>query len=86
MRGAGVLEMSQSAFAAVCNGIILTNTLSDTVRAAKVNWLVTEADTMVFSFDDDETINNKFNQQNARFSNSVSIKSVAICVSSGTRK
>lgn len=77
--------MKQPAFAAVCNGVVLTKTLSDTIRAAKVNWLVTEAGTMVYTFDDDDAIARKFDQQNARFGNSVSIKPVTVAVTNGDR-
>ena len=75
--------MTQQAFAAVSNGVILTNTLSDTIRAAKINWLVTEAQTMVYSFDTDEAIERKFDQQNARIGNCVSVKTVTIALTSG---
>jgi len=77
--------MKQPAFAAVCNGIVLTKTLSDTVRAAKINWLVAEACTMVYSTDTDEDVNRKFDQQNAKTGNSVSIKPVTVAVSNGDR-
>lgn len=78
--------MTHRAFAAVINGRILVKTVSDTERAAMVNWLVTEAGEMIYQTDTDTDIVRKFVYANRRKGGCHQILPVEVSLASGIRE
>ena len=54
------MKLSTKGFAVIVDGKILANTVSDTERAAKVNWLVTHGNQNVTLWHTDQWIAERF--------------------------
>jgi hypothetical protein len=78
-------EAAQGYAAVNYRGEILVKTLSDTRRAAMINWLVTEALQMIFSTDTDSEIEQKF-YDHASKRGLATIEPVTIAISPADRK
>ena len=71
----------QIGFAVIHGGKVLVRTVSDTERAAMVNWLVTEAGKMVYQADTDELIQRQFYRERDRRGGEKDVRLIQVRIS-----